>query len=315
MPENRNLDKLCGHILGKSGLFGGRRMQSKKQILAAVVMMTVMLAVVVWAVYGKRSAWEEKQKEKQTEQGKNPGNHAVEGDRNPENQKTGDQSLEGREGMSRGEEADIRVAREGKVASGWDQPPCIVLDPGHGGFDPGKIGIGNVLEKDINLSVACRVQEYLTAAGVQVIMTRQEDQALSGEETDNKKVRDLKERIRIIEENAPVAAVSIHQNSYPEEYVHGAQVFYYVNSVEGKKLAQKLQDRLIQEADPENTRQIKDNNSYFLLKKTKAPLVIVECGFLSNEREAEKMQSDDYQDAVAWAVYLGIMDYLEECAE
>ena len=205
-----------------------------------------------------------------------------------------------------------RIAREGKLLEGWSEAPCIVIDPGHGGFDPGKMGINQVPEKEVNLAIAKLLRENLEACGVRVVMTREEDAALCDQGADNAKVRDMKRRIEIIEEAKPIAAVSIHQNSYPEEYVKGAQVFYYVDSKDGMELAQALQKRLIQELDPENGRQVKDNNSYYLLKKTSVPLVIAECGFLSNREEAEKLCTPEYQEDVAWALYLGIMDYLEK---
>lgn len=217
----------------------------------------------------------------------------------------------GQEADRSAEEKQFRVHREGKVLRGGGEKPCVVLDAGHGGYDPGKIGINNSLEKDVNLAVTLLAREYLEAAGVKVVMTRQDDVSLGDDGEDNKKVRDLKKRIEIIEQASPVLAVSIHQNSYPEEYVSGAQVFYYRTSVEGKKLAQALQDRLIRDLDPANDRQIKENDSYFLLKKTAVPLVIVECGFLSNWEEAKKLCSEEYQDALAWTIYMGIMDYLE----
>lgn len=209
---------------------------------------------------------------------------------------------------------EARVREEGKRIPEGEEAPCIVIDPGHGGFDPGKVGINGAKEKDVNLEIAGLVRDYLAAAGVRVVMTREEDRDLC-QEGENKKVQDLKNRIARMEEAAPRAAVSIHQNSYPEEYVHGSQVFYYKTSVEGRYLAEKLQARLIAHVDPENTRQVKANDSYFLLKKTSIPLVIAECGFLSNSREAEKLCTPEYQDAVAWAIYLGIMDYLEETGE
>lgn len=220
---------------------------------------------------------------------------------------------EGETGMGeeKAEDANLRVHREGKILQGWAEKPGIVLDPGHGGYDPGKIGINDAMEKDVNLAIALKLRDYLEAAGARVKMTRQEDVSLGEDGEENKKVRDLKHRIEIIEEAAPVIAVSIHQNSYPEDYVTGAQVFYYVTSKEGKKLAQILQDRLISDVDPENDRQIKDNNTYYLLKKTAVPLVIVECGFLSNWEEAEKLCTEAYQDKIAWSLYLGILEYLE----
>ena len=205
-----------------------------------------------------------------------------------------------------------RIARDGKLLEGWDASPCIVIDAGHGGYDPGKMGINGLPEKDVNLSIATMLRDDLEACGIQVVMTRTEDRSLCGEGEENAKARDLKNRIRVIEEVHPEVAVSIHQNSFPEAYVKGAQVFYYVTSAEGKKLAEALQKRLISELDPENDRQIKENDSYYLLKKTSVPLVIAECGFLSNPEEAQKLGTQEYQEDVAWALYLGIMDYLEK---
>lgn len=190
------------------------------------------------------------------------------------------------------------------------QGPCVVIDAGHGGDDPGKVGINNALEKDINLQIAMLVKQYLEANDIQVVMTREADEGLYDAGGSNKKVQDMKRRIAIIEETAPLVAVSIHQNSYPEEYVHGAQVFYYNGSVEGQKLANYIQTRLIDTVDSDNTRQIKANDSYYLLKKTGVPIVIVECGFLSNGEEAEKLISEEYQKEVAWAIAIGIVQYL-----
>lgn len=191
----------------------------------------------------------------------------------------------------------------------------IVIDAGHGGSDPGKVGINDALEKDINLQIALLVKQYLEANNISVVMTREDENGLYDENASNKKVQDMKRRIEIIDETNPVLTVSIHQNSYQEEYVHGAQVFYYTGSSEGQKLAEKIQSRLIAGVDPENTRQVKANDSYYLLKKTNTPIVIVECGFLSNTKEAEKLCTEDYQKELAWEIHLGILQYLNESDE
>ena len=102
---------------------------------------------------------------------------------------------------------------------------CVVIDAGHGGDDPGKIGINGALEKEINLQVADKLKAFLEASDVKVVMTRTTDGGLYDENASNKKVQDMKQRIQIIEEAQPQLAVSIHQNSYEEEYVDGAQVF------------------------------------------------------------------------------------------
>lgn len=189
---------------------------------------------------------------------------------------------------------------------------CVVIDAGHGGDDPGKVGINGVNEKDVNLQIAKLVKMFLEASDVEVIMTRESDAGLYDADASNKKVQDMKRRIAMIGESAPTLTVSIHQNSYPEEYVHGAQVFYYTGSSQGKLLAESIQEQLIERADPENKRQIKSNDSYYLLKKTDVPIVIVECGFLSNSAEAEKLCTPEYQQRVAWAIHMGILQYLHE---
>lgn len=198
----------------------------------------------------------------------------------------------------------------GRAAAG--EGPCVVLDAGHGGSDPGKVGINGALEKDLNLEITLLVKKYLEADDIRVVMTRETEAGLYDEDASNKKVQDMKRRISIIEEAAPVVTVSIHQNSYHEEYVRGAQVFYYTGSSEGQKLAEKIQNRLVAGVDPENNRQVKANDSYYLLKKTQTPIVIVECGFLSNRAEAEKLCSREYQEELAWEIHLGIIQYLNE---
>ncbi len=211
------------------------------------------------------------------------------------------------------------VAREGavyvnslQVESG--KKVCVVIDAGHGGTDPGKVGINDQLEKDINLEIAIMLKDFLQAEGIQVIMTREGDKGLYDENASNKKVQDMKRRLEIIENANPVLVVSIHQNSYHEEYVKGAQVFYYAASEESKRLAGVLQEQL-RALDPENNRQAKGNDSYFLLKKTSRTIVIVECGFLSNREEAEKLSTHLYQEKVAWNIHMGIMKYLNGVEE
>jgi len=175
--------------------------------------------------------------------------------------------------------------------------------------------VDDSLEKELNLIIAKKVQTILKQQDVEVLMTRESDKGLYEEQTSNKKVQDMKNRCALINDTKPDCVVSIHQNSYHEEYVKGAQVFYYGSSEEGKRLAETLQKKLISYVDPENHRQAKANSSYYLLKKTEVPIVIVECGFLSNWEEAKKLQEDSYQNKIAWAVAMGILSYLEGGAE
>ena len=168
------------------------------------------------------------------------------------------------------------------------------------------------MEKDINLNIAHKLKVLLESQGYEVVMTRSTGEGLYQPGTRNMKVEDMQKRCGIITEAMPIFTVSIHQNSYPQEYVKGAQVFYFGQSKEGEELAKKIQNSLVAHLDPENHRVEKANESYYLLKKTPTPTVIVECGFLSNREEAELLKTEDYQDKVAWAVMMGILQYLNE---
>ncbi|MGN0351607.1 MAG: N-acetylmuramoyl-L-alanine amidase [Roseburia sp.] len=187
----------------------------------------------------------------------------------------------------------------------------IVIDAGHGGIDPGKVGINNALEKDVNLEIALKLEKKLKEKGIDVVMTRTDDSGLYSESSTNKKVEDMQERCKLISEAEPVFTVSIHQNSYITEDIKGAQVFYYGQSEVGKELAETIQASLIELVDSNNRRTAKANESYYLLKKTTSPTVIVECGFLSNSEEAALLVTSEYQDTIVDAIYQGILNYLE----
>jgi len=186
-----------------------------------------------------------------------------------------------------------------------ERKTTVAIDAGHGGSDPGKVGINGALEKEINLKIAEKVKELLEARGVKVFMTRLDDQMLGGEQTDNKKLQDMKERVTIINDADPDLVVSIHQNSYTDSSVSGAQVFYYSKSEEGERAAGIIHDALLS-IDKDNRRKAKGNDTYYLLKHVNAPAVIVECGFLSNQEEAEKLLTEEYQMTVANAIVEGI---------
>lgn len=186
----------------------------------------------------------------------------------------------------------------------------IVIDPGHGGRDPGKVGVNGALEKDINLAIALRLKDLLEQNDINVIMTRTEDEGLYSESDSNKKRADLNNRIQIINSSDAVFAVSIHQNSFSQESIKGAQVFYHAQSEQGTILAMTLQEQLIETIKDGNHRKAKSNTSYYMLKHTTCPLVIVECGYLSNWTEAALLLEEEYQEKMAWAIHLGIMKHI-----
>lgn len=185
------------------------------------------------------------------------------------------------------------------------QKQVVVIDAGHGGYDPGKIGVNKALEKDINLQISEKIKRYLEESGIEVVMTREKDIM---EET---KLTDMQKRVSLINKTKPVIAVSIHQNSYSDSSVTGAQVFYYKGSEVGKEAATLMQEEL-KKLNSENVREIKENNNFYMLKKTKVPTIIVECGFLSNAQEAEKLVSEEYQEVLAETISGGIIKWLEQ---
>ena len=191
----------------------------------------------------------------------------------------------------------------------------IVLDPGHGGDDPGMIGESGINEKKLNLIYAKKLQALLEAAGYRVVLTRETEEGLYDVDAAHKKAQDMQRRIAIIAEEAPLITVSIHQNSYQDPAVSGPQVFYYEHSAEGEKLAKSIQDSMNSELSEARSRVEKSNSSYYILKRSQGTTVIVECGFLSNPEEEARLQEEAYQDRVCAAVCAGILQYLDEHSE
>lgn len=188
----------------------------------------------------------------------------------------------------------------------------VVIDAGHGGNDPGKVSVDGIQEKDINLEIAKRVKIELQARGIKVVMTREDDQNLSEQGVRNQKNSDLTRRVEIIRESKGTCVVSIHQNSYPDPSVSGPQVFYYSSSEDSKNLGQIIQKKIINGLNPDKKRQIKKGDDYYILRKSKCPGVIVECGFLSSPKEKTLLQNPEYQQILARMIAQGICDYLRQ---
>ena len=189
--------------------------------------------------------------------------------------------------------------------------PLILLDAGHGGFDPGKVGINDVLEKDINLAIVQKLKVLLEEYGFQIQLTRDSDQILGPANSSRPKMDDMIARVEMVKELEPFFTVSIHQNSFPDPDVNGPQVFYYKDSVESATMAQVIQNALNQYLEPQKKRVAQSNTNYYLLTRTPTPTVIVECGFLSNPNEAGLLATDEYQTKVAQAICMGIISYYE----
>ena len=189
--------------------------------------------------------------------------------------------------------------------------PVLVLDAGHGGFDPGKVGVNGALEKDINLSIVKKLQILLENEGFTVHLTRDKDTLLAPATSTSKKKDDMIARIEMIKTLNPFFTISIHQNSFTDSATSGPQVFYYKDSEQSATMAQIIQDVLNSQLSPTKQRAPQSNTNYYLLTRTPTPTVIVECGFLSNPTEADLLTQDDYQSRVANSIFLGILSYYE----
>lgn len=187
----------------------------------------------------------------------------------------------------------------------------IVIDPGHGGFDPGAVS-GQVKESVINLQIAKKLKEYFELFGFEVILTRLTEDDLSEHD---KKWHDLKKRKEIVLENSPQVFISIHLNSFPVSKYFGAQVFYDKSNEEAKKLALFVQNELRHMPNGlVNKRQPKPIDVY-ILKDLTIPAILVECGFMSNKMELALLQTQSYQEWLSYSILKGVLSYLDQRKE
>ncbi len=188
----------------------------------------------------------------------------------------------------------------------------VIIDAGHGGVDPGKVGSQGAHEKDLNLKIAQKLRYFIEESGGVAILTRCRDEGLYTDQSDTlreKKNEDLRNRRKLIQESNGDIFVSIHLNSFSASKYYGAQTFYLTGDEESKVLAEFVQDELREVLNRGNRRQIKATDSYFILKENGIPSILVEGGFLSNPEEEQLLNDEEYQNRIAWAIYIGIMKY------
>lgn len=195
----------------------------------------------------------------------------------------------------------------------------VIVDAGHGGMDGGAVGVDGIVEKDINLAIAQKLREQLIINGYEVLMTRDTDTSIHDPDKTSvrqQKVSDIKNRMKLIEENPDAIFVSIHQNQFGVSKYYGAQMFFSPNNPESEILSQTLQDTFKELLQPENERVHKkaDQNLY-LLYHAQSPAVLIECGFLSNPEEARKLTTPEYQNEVAFAIASAINRYCSPSQE
>lgn len=187
----------------------------------------------------------------------------------------------------------------------------VLIDPGHGGFDGGAVAADGTAEKHINLAIAVCLHDLLYVCGVPVQMTRNTDTGLEVDATASirdKKVSDMRQRLLMYNEASLV--LSIHQNHFSVPKYDGAQVFYSANHTDSVILAECIRESVVDWVQPQNTRELKKaTDGIYLLHHTSTPAVLVECGFLSNPEEREKLKTPAYQQQMAFAIMAGYWNF------
>jgi N-acetylmuramoyl-L-alanine amidase len=206
---------------------------------------------------------------------------------------------------------EIRAGRQAVEAQAWSVANrVIVVDPGHGGSDPGAAGKDGALEKDITLAIGRRLADCLGQAGAMVLLTREADTELSDPATTGqaaKKREDLTRRVDLANANRADLYLSIHVNSSSSPARRGAQTFVQPGSAAGKMAAEFIQAELAETFKNTGRRPVEVD--HFITRNTSMPAVIVETGYITNEAEAKLLQDPDYQAKAARAIYAGVVKY------
>ncbi len=188
----------------------------------------------------------------------------------------------------------------------------IILDAGHGTPDEGAESSSGTTEASLNLEITLKIQKLLESSGATVVLTRSDDNSIyeiDAKTIAQKKVSDIKNRVKIGNSSSADVFVSIHLNKISDSNYSGWQTFYQNGSENSEKLANSIQASLNTTISKENMRVPHILTSVYIMKHVEIPITIVECGFLSNPEEEKKLQTDEYQEMLAWGIYNGIMDY------
>ena len=191
----------------------------------------------------------------------------------------------------------------------WGQ--CIIIDPGHGGEDGGAISCTGFPESEYNLKIALRLNDLFHLLGYLTKMIRTEDISVytTGETLSQKKISDLKERVRICNETKDSLLISIHQNMFSDNQYNGAQVFY-AKTAGSKELAEKMQTLFISSLNPGSHRKVKKSNNIYIMEHVTCPAVLVECGFLSNPLEEAALRTEEYQKKICCVIVSSVEMFL-----
>ena len=201
--------------------------------------------------------------------------------------------------------------READLAMTEEQPPYILIDPGHGGADGGAVAADGTQEKDINLAISRPLADMLRIFGYPVIESRDTDVSIHDagvKGIKDQKVSDIHNRLKLAQDS--LVTISVHQNKFPQTQYSGTQVFYSTNNPASEGLATSIRESVLTLLQPDNNRQLKKaDKSIYLLHNATPPTVLVECGFLSNEAERDKLKTTEYQQQMAFAIAGGTLKY------
>lgn len=201
----------------------------------------------------------------------------------------------------------------GVFSSSNTTPITVVIDPGHGGRDGGATALSNVPEKELNLNIALYLRDMLKCAGINVVLTRDEDIMLEHDGAGSKKSGDLIARREIAQSVENAIFVSIHMNSFPIEKYRGLQVYYSQNNTLSESLAAHIQSCIKNGLQRDNDRKIKPaGDNIFLLDQLDCPAVLIECGFLSNASEASMLCDTEYQRILAFYICSALIEFISE---
>ena len=200
-------------------------------------------------------------------------------------------------------------------AEGVPNNKIVILDAGHGGEDSGAVGVNGALEKDLNLQVALEIGSILEKEGYIVVYTRTDDRLLYTEEENIKgirKISDLKNRCKFAEKYPESIFISIHMNSFGSKKYSGLQVYYTDSNDESYSLAQSIQNKVKNDLQNDNTRVITSGKNIYILENVQNTAVLIECGFLTNPEECEKLSKKDYQKELSFSIVCGIIEYIKK---
>lgn len=188
---------------------------------------------------------------------------------------------------------------------------CVILDAGHGGVDGGAISCTGISESSINLEIALRLNDLMHLLGMRTIMIRDDDRSVytEGKTIATKKISDIRNRVRIVNETPNALLVSIHQNNFSDPKYYGAQVFYN-NKFNSREIALQLQSAFRENLDITNKRQPQNSSGVYLMEHINCPGVLIECGFLSNVKEEAMLRDDTYQKKICSIVATTVSKYL-----